>query len=445
MTLEERIDETSRRALELAWHADSAAASLERWLDLCEQQKWGWIPANLPLLIQVFGASWYFTRFVFFRGPAIAELFDSDPLVALESVNIGDRIQSIDIEQSPDIALEALRIAKNEVMLQILLAELQQLISQPELEEKLTELAELTLTMALNIYSHHIAPAPAEQLGVLGMGRMAGCEMNFGSDLDLIFVCPSDAPALFEQASRLVRSLLRGIAMAAPAGSLYEVDMRLRPHGAAGVLITSCDSFLEYHAGDREIWQRQLMTRCRPVIDTAGLAGQLLDDVKPYIYAAYDTDNLRAGIRDMRAKVEHELGSPAGRYELKRGCGGIMDIDFICHYLQLAHGREHIELQTSSTRSALKLLNQQQLLSDDHNHKLNQGYDFLKRMEGRLRVFDMKPVSSIARDAESLTTLARAMGYQDETEPEASQRLLDDYHDTTASVRRVFDEVLGTD
>lgn len=443
MTLEQRLDETGRQALKRAWHDDSAAASLERWLDLCEQQNWGRIPANLPLLIQVFGASWYFTRFVFFRGPAIVELFDSDPLVALQSENMRTRIQSIDVEQSPDVALEALRITKNEVMLQILLAELQQVISQPQLENKLTELAELTLAMALRVYSHHIAPAPAEHLGVLGMGRMAGHEMNFGSDLDLIFVCPSDAPALFEQVSRLVRSLLRGIAMAAPAGSLYEIDMRLRPHGAAGVLITSCNSFLEYHAADREIWQRQLMTRCRPVIDSGG-ASQLLDDVKPYIYAAYDTDYLQDEIRDMRARVEHELGNPAGRYELKRGRGGIMDIDFICHYLQLAHGREHVELQTSSTRSALQLLNQRQLLSDGHYHKLIEGYDFLKRMEGRLRVFDMKPVSSIARDAEALTTLARAMGYEAETDLQGAQRLLGDYHDTTVSVRRVFDEILST-
>lgn len=443
MTLNQRIDEPTRVALEQAWHQDSAAASLERWLDLCEQQGWGQVPENLPLLVSVFGASWYFTRFVFYRGPAIQPLFDDQHADTLSAESIRARVEAIDVEQDPEQALEALRIVKNEIMLQILLADLQQMIGQSSMEQRLTDLAEATLAAALRIYTHHKAPELEDTLGVLGMGRMAGQEMNFGSDLDLIFLYPDESAAVSEQASRLVRALLRGIAMAAPAGSLYDIDMRLRPHGAAGVLVTSQSSFQEYHGEERDIWQRQLMTRCRPVADRGGIASQSLEHVTPHIYAEYDPQYLRQEIHAMRLRVEHELGSPAGRYELKRGKGGVMDIDFISHYLQLSHGIRQPDLRTASTRGALTRLVEHKLLAEADCQLLLEGYDFLKRMEGRLRVFDMKPISSIPREASELTSLARAMGYRNGDDEQSAEALLADYQAVTANNRRVFEAICG--
>lgn len=444
MSLEQRLDEATRLALDNAWHQESAASSLERWLDLCEQQGWGRVPANQALLTQVFGASWYFTRFIFYRGPAIARLFDADLDSELEPEAIDHRIGAIDSTQPIEQALESLRVVKNEIMLQVLLADLQQLLSQSAIEHRLTRLAEATLTMALRIYSQGMAsPELKEHIGILGMGRMAGDEMNFGSDLDLIFLYPGDSSDVFEQASRLIRSLLRGIAMAAPAGSLYEVDMRLRPHGAAGVLITSKAAFEDYHNDERDIWQRQLMTRSRPVVDGSGLATEALSAINDHIYARYDAESLRAEIRAMRLRVEHELGSPAGRYELKRGRGGVMDIDFISHYLQLLHGADQPDLQTPSTRLALQRLSEHDWLTAKHRDALLQGYDFLKRMESRLRVFDMKAVSSIPREASQLVILARGMGYGQDDGTAAGEALLRDYLDTTARIRGIFDEIVS--
>lgn len=442
MTFDPRIDTHTRTALESAWHRDSAAASLERWLDLCAQENWGTIPQNLPLLVQVFGASWYFTRFVFYRGPAIVPLFDQADEQALQAEVVRDRIRAIDSSQPTEEALDALRIVKNEIMLQILLADLRGVLDQRALELCLSVLAEATLARALQIYSYAMAPELDNHLGVLGMGRMAGEEMNFGSDLDLIFLYPHGSQTILEQASKLIRALLRGIAMAAPAGRLYDVDMRLRPHGAAGVLITSDQSFSEYHAADRDIWQRQLMTRCRPMIDGDGLASNVLARVNGHIYADYEPDMLRREIRSMRLRVQHELGSPAGRYEIKRGRGGIMDIDFISHYLQLTHGQVEPALQVASTRTALSLLLERDYLTADQFDCLIRGYDFLKRLEGRLRVFDMKPVSSIPQEPELLVELARAMDCHHKTNMMPGQVLLDSYRTTADSIRQVFDEIV---
>lgn len=439
----QRIDQNTRTALESAWHQDSAAASLERWLELRKQEHWGPIPQNLPLLVRVFGASWYFTRFVFYRGPAIVPWFDQENDQALSEVKIRARIRDIDTGPSPDQALEKLRIVKNEVMLCILLDELRGFLDQAALEQRLTVLAEETLACALRIYSREMAPELENRLAVFGMGRMAGEEMNFGSDLDLIFLYPGSSQAVLDRASRLIRALLRGIAMTSPAGMLYDVDMRLRPHGAAGVLITSEQSFREYHFADREVWQRQLMTRCRPVIDSDGLASRLWTEVSPCIYAQYDKGNLRREIRSMRLRVEHELGLPAGRYELKRGKGGIMDVDFISHYLQLAHGHAVPELQVASTRTALQKLSEHDCLATAQREALLQGYNFLKQLEGRLRVFDMKPVSSMGQDPEQLTALARAMGYFRDSDKATGEALRDRYLEVTDCLRRMYDEVVS--
>lgn len=446
MTGKQRIDAVTQAALEGAWHRDSAASSLERWLDMSEQEGSHVPDEHMPVLVQVFGASWYFTRFLFYRGAAAVPLFDPVPKEQFEHTAMGRRLETVLEIAEREAALDALRIMKNEIMLQILLADLRGALELAEVEHALTCLAEQTLNVALTLFSRHGREEEfTGQLGVLGMGRMAGWEMNFGSDLDLIFLHPGESQDMFVQTSALVRALLRGISTAAPTGNLYEIDMRLRPHGSAGALITARQSFEEHHSGDRDIWERQMMTRCRPVADSQGLAGATLETVMPCIYADYDPDYLRREIRGMRARVEHELGHPAGRYELKRGPGGIMDIDFICHYLQLANGHDQPELRTATTRVVLKLLSERGLLSAAMMEQLLEAYDFLKQVESRLRVFDMKSISSFSREPAALVPLARALRLQGETDLAAAEAFLQHYHDVTAGVRAIFNEVLPED
>lgn len=445
MTWEQRIDAETQAALDGAWHRDSASASLDRWLDLSDKAGCHMPDEYMPDLVRVFGASWYFTRFLFFRGEAAALLFEPVSPDQFQHAAVGARLRSVLEIPDREAALGELRILKNETMLQILLADLRGVLSLADVERALTCLAEQTLNVALALYSQHGRDKLEEPLGVLGMGRMAGWEMNYGSDLDLIFLHPGESQDMFVQISTLVRALLRGISTAAPSGILYEIDMRLRPHGSAGALITSRQSFEEHHADGRDIWERQMMTRCRPVADPHGLAGETLAAVMPHVYADYDVDHLRREIRIMRARVEHELGCPAGRYELKRGPGGIMDIDFICHYLQLAHGHADSDLRSASTRIVLEKFEQRGLLSADAARQVREAYDFLKQVESRLRVFDMKSVSSFPREAAGLIPLSRAMDFHGETGLAGAEAFLQHYKNITGTVRGLFDEILPAD
>jgi glutamate-ammonia-ligase adenylyltransferase len=141
----------------------------------------------------------------------------------------------------------------------------------------------------------------------------------------------------------------------------------------------------------------------------------------------------------MRMRVEHELGRPRGKFEVKRGRGGLMDIDFISHYLQLRHGPERPELRTCSTRTALARAAEAGILQAEAARLLLDAYDWLKRVEACLRLFDMRSVSAFSDQPEKIAPLARGMGCGDD-----AGHFLEEYRRTTGSVRACFDELLGT-
>jgi glutamate-ammonia-ligase adenylyltransferase len=376
-------------ALAKAWHRDVAQSSMDRWLSLSEKNHWQRCPENLELLATLFGASWYFTRFVFFRGRKIASIFDDARALDFTSASLIDEFLYVSAGDDQETQIEALKIAKNEVMLTILLAQLSKT-----------------------------------------------------SDLDLIFLYSGGSQELGYKISSFVRKLMRNIGISSPAGLLYEVDMRLRPHGNSGVLVTGEQSFVVYHQGEREIWERQMMTRCRAVFGNGNLAGSALVKIESSVYQKFNNDILRSEIVDMRKLVEDELGSQKGKYDLKRGEGGIMDIDFLTHYLQLLHGCEDKSLRTTSTRKALIKLSEAGKISKTNSKFLLDAYDYLKCIESHLRVFDMRSISSFSKDTSKLEGLVRSMDYLDDNIQDAAKIFLDEYRNTTQRVRQIFNDIL---
>ncbi len=437
-----QIDTATRSALNLAWDKEAAEMNMERWLSVCEAEGWGRCPENLPLLAGLFGASWYFTRFVFFRGNKLAKYFDQANKTDFSVETLRQWLLQDQTTEALDDELDGLRIAKNEVMLQILLGQLAATLDQEQIEQALSNLSEATLWSTVQILGAD-QNGPEAQIGILAMGRMAGREMNFGSDLDLIFLYPGESMDSSAIVSRQIQKLMRHIALLSPYGMLYEIDMRLRPHGTSGTLISSAPYFIQYHNEKRAIWERQMMTRCRAIIDADGMARRALEQISSSIYGEYDQEHLKAEIVHMRKRVQEELGSSKGNYEIKRGVGGIMDIDFLTHFLQLLHGKTHKGLQTANTRAALRQLGKVGIISEKVCNDLLSAYDFLKQIEGRLRVFDMKAISSFSQNVGDVHVLARAMGYLETDMDNAAERFLNDYLQATQAVRQYFVTTLG--
>lgn len=434
---------TNRPAIELpesTWNVSAASTSLERWQALCDREQWQPDSNTSELIARIFGASWYFTRFIFYRGQEIFSCLQTSDS-ALDDQAMYDRLCQAAANDDTESALDQLRVFKNEIMLQVFVDYLTDRANQRETEDALTRLAGHALGVAIDIaFSDN---EDKKHFAVLGMGRMAGGEMTFGSDLDLVFLYTGDDQELFARLGRQVRIFLREIAAMSPTGILYEVDTRLRPHGSSGVLITSADAFARYHASDiREIWERQMMTRCRPVYDRIALAESAYQGILPNIYRHYDRKQLREAITSMRHRVERELGSPREKFDIKRGCGGIMDIDFITHYYQLALGAEYPALQTPSTRKVLSNLQSEGLLDESSVSELLSAYDYLKRVETCMRVYDMKSIDTISRQHEANVVIARAMGYQDGIEGADTESFLRDYQQCTEGTRGMFQHLL---
>jgi [glutamine synthetase] adenylyltransferase / [glutamine synthetase]-adenylyl-L-tyrosine phosphorylase len=434
--------DTYQDALAKAWHQDVANSSLERWLALSEKNQWGRCPENQDLLISLFGASWYFTRFVFFRGREIADIFDQPRTLDFTSASLIADFMKMPSGADQETQFEILKIRKNEIMLAILLAQLSESHKQEEIESALTSLAEATLSCAIQILAADDVEI-LENIAILSMGRMAGDEMNFGSDLDLIFLYPGGSQDLAYKVSTFVRKLMRIIGLLSPAGLLYEVDMRLRPHGNSGLLVTGAQSFVNYHKGEREIWERQMITRCRAVVDNGKIASSALAQIESSIYQKFDEKILRAEIIDMRKLVVDELGSKQGTYDIKRGEGGIMDIDFLTHYLQLLHGHEDTSLRTSSTRTALRNLSEAGKIDNEVSEFLLESYDYLKTIESHIRVFDMKSISTFPKDIAKNVGLVRSMNYLDDNFENAAGQFMDDYKNMTQKTRNIFNEIFS--
>lgn len=427
-------------ALKNAWHQDMANSSLQRWLLLCEKKQWGQSPENLDLLVSLFGASWYFTRFVFFRGQKITGIFDETRTLDFTSASLIHDFLKVLKGDDQEIQLEALKIAKNEIMLAILLAQLSRSYTQEAIEAALTKLAEATLFCTLHILSSDNAEIRAN-IAILAMGRMAGNEMNFGSDLDMIFLYSGGSQEIIYKISLFVRKLMRNIGLLSPAGLLYELDMRLRPHGNSGVLVTGLQSFIDYHQDKREVWERQMMTRCCAVVDDGGVANATLAKIKSSIYQRFDEKNLRNEIIDIRTMVVDELGTKRGEYNVKHGKGGIMDIDFVTHYLQLLHGYSNELLHTSSTRQALRKLSEAGVIDNADSQFLLEAYNYLKIIEGRIRVFDMKPISSFAKNIGDGDGLVRSMNFLNDNTQITAEQFTNEYKNTTQRVRCIFNKI----
>ncbi len=420
-----------------AWNRVQAELSYTRWTELCDKEKWGDRPADKNLIANIFGASWYFTRYIFFRGHEITELIDNyrDKLISAEAITQSLQVDAF--EQDVKHGLNVLSSVKNQWMLLLLIRFLQGEMPLPDLEKYLTLLAECVFTAMIR----QIAKANQQlfdNVAVLAMGRMAGHEMIFGSDLDLIFLYRSKAIKDTTQIAHQLKGLLRHLATISPAGLLYQVDMRLRPHGTAGSLITSAESFVEYHRSDRAIWERQMMTRCRPIYDPANIGHEAMQAISGSIYADYDAEVLRDEIMQMRQLIEETLGSPRHKHEIKRGRGGIMDIDFITHFLQLCHGKNHAELQTASTRTALIRLSALRYIDADTEEHLLTGYNYLKRAEICMRLIDLKPGSTIPEDHKQNVVLSRGMGFADDR----TEDFMAEFLATTAQVRAAFTQLV---
>jgi glutamate-ammonia-ligase adenylyltransferase len=254
----------------------------------------------------------------------------------------------------------------------------------------------------------------SDGMAVIGMGKLGGRELNYCSDIDVVFVCEDDV----ERATKAAHALLALLTAFGPEGQAYRVDTNLRPEGAAGPLVRSVDSYLEYLARWAEPWELQALIKARFCAGDAAAAARLLQGAEPSVYATEVTPERVAAIRKMKERVESHALKRTRRGgsehdDVKLGPGGIRDIEFSVQLLQLVHGGSDPSVRQPGTLAAIGALVDGGYLAEDDGAGLVVAYHWLRTVEHRLQLWQERQVHTLPSDPEDRARLARTLGFKD--------------------------------
>lgn len=277
------------------------------------------------------------------------------------------------VPQEQEARMDALRRTQQRLIFRLALVDLEQDMDVREVSDRLSDLADACLEAVLQ----ELAPGPG--FCVVGFGKLGGKELGYGSDLDLVFVYdPEQLPG--EKAARTAQRLITWMSTPTTAGILYEVDVALRPDGASGLLVSSLPAFEHYQRERAWVWEHQALTRARVCAGDAQL-GQAVEALRCEILCRpRDAAPLADEILDMRNRMRREQKIPEGFWEIKKGCGGLIDLEFLVQFLILTHAHRHSELTANSGNMALlKRLGELQLAPQDQCQKAAEAYGVFRR------------------------------------------------------------------
>jgi glutamate-ammonia-ligase adenylyltransferase len=368
------------------------------------------------------------------------------PTADVARVQLDEEIAALGPQAEVDAFVGALRRAKRRVTFEVGLADLAGDMALREVAHVLTALADATLQHAVSFAMRERGEGDARGLALIGMGKLGGRELGYGSDLDLLFVyeAPGDEDAA-ERFARIAQRVLRLVGTAHGEGPGYELDTRLRPSGSHGLLVVSLDAFARYQAEQAEAWERQALVKARACAGDAALGERVMAVAHA---AAYERGAPEAErMHHLRTRMERELGSerldrPPARYDVKVGRGGIVDIEFATQWLQMRHGADP-RVRTTETEVALGALDACGYLDSSLADALREGWRFLRRLEQRLRIAHGTSVTLLEEGAPGLVVLARRMGMHDGLHAPAEALLLERYLAVTRDVRAAYLRSLG--
>jgi [glutamine synthetase] adenylyltransferase / [glutamine synthetase]-adenylyl-L-tyrosine phosphorylase len=262
--------------------------------------------------------------------------------------------------------------------------------------------------------AHRLVAAVGPSLAVIGMGKLGGDELNYASDIDLMFVGEGD-PAELEKAARRLIELVR---------RCYRVDAALRPEGRAGPLVRSLASFEAYWDRWAQPWEFQALLKARPVAGDADLGAEFDEAAKRHVWSRTFTADDLWTLRQLKARAEGELARRGVTdREVKRGRGGIRDIEFAVQLLQLVHGRADPDLRSPTTLTALAELGAAGYVDEDDTSRLADAYRFLRRLEHRLQLREGTQVYAMPVAEGERMRIARTLGYRDSVDGSAVEQL----------------------
>lgn len=341
-------------------------------------------------------------------------------------------------------AVRALRAGYRGLLLEIAAADLGFLVepeldvpSYAEITAELTALAEAALRVGLDISWRENGGSPDDpenRLSVIAMGKCGGRELNYVSDVDIIFVGEGDIPLVTRVASGMMRTV---------GAACFEVDAALRPEGKSGALVRTVDGHSTYYKKWARTWEFQALLKARPVAGDFKLGARYVDVVTPMVWIAAERENFVVDVQRMRRRVETHVPSGIAERELKLGRGGLRDVEFAVQLLQLVHGRVDESLRSPSTMEALQALGEGGYVGRSDVAELEDSYQFLRAIEHRLQLRRLRRTHLFPADTEvgELRWLARSCGVKPQRGRSAGEMLLAEFKRKAVAVRRLHEKL----
>ncbi len=283
---------------------------------------------------------------------------------------------------------------------------------------------------------------------IFGMGKLGGGELNFSSDVDLVYLYESDqggsaggSKGVLEPRAyftRLAELVTRALSEVTAAGFAFRVDLRLRPDGMNGPIVNPLSNALLYYESYGQTWERTALIQARPIGGSRQLGESFLREVHPFVYRRYLDYSTVSDMKEMKARVESQLGGKSGRGNVKLGRGGIREIEFLVQVFQLIHGGRDERVRTRGTLVTLQRLVECRYLPPEEGAALAAAYRFLRDVEHKIQIAQQRQTHTIPADLREQCVLARRLGYRGQ---EAASELWPELQRHNDFVRRSFEKL----
>ncbi|MFJ3595206.1 bifunctional [glutamine synthetase] adenylyltransferase/[glutamine synthetase]-adenylyl-L-tyrosine phosphorylase [Streptomyces sp. NPDC090126] len=343
-------------------------------------------------------------------------------LVTYESADLHPGVAEFEQGLADAVDPDSLRVAYRRCLLTLAARDVCGTTGLAQTAAELADLATATLRAALAI-ARTAAPEDAAQcrLAVVAMGKCGGRELNYVSDVDVIFVGEAhdgvDETKAMQAATRLAAHMMRICSETTVEGTIWEVDANLRPEGRNGPLVRTLSSHLAYYQRWAKTWEFQALLKARAVAGDPELGAEYVEAVSPLVWGAADRENFVPDVQKMRRRVVDNIPADRIERELKLGPGGLRDVEFAVQLLQLVHGRSDASLHSGSTLEALRALADGGYVGRADAAQLDEAYRFLRAMEHRIQLHRLRRTHLVPEDEADLRRIGRSLGMR--TDPVA--------------------------